>query len=288
LSIIQTIAGTLSSDERDSKFMHESAFDKFIVFTRTYLAPYAGSSLDVLDVGSRAIGAGSASHRPTIIANGWNYLGIDLEPGENVDLVVADGNDWTEILDNSYDVVLCSQVLEHTRYPWRLAQEIARVLRPRGVALLIAPSSGHVHRYPEDCFRYFPDGFPALASTAGLLVIESHVQQRLVYRSNIWLDAVAVLQKPMRSPLDEARERARLELGRLMLKPDLNSGHLAMVEFAPKASKASPLADLAASSPGHVFADHDAALARKFDPLRRFAEGRRHLSRAIKALTRPI
>jgi SAM-dependent methyltransferase len=211
-----------------------------------------------------------------------------LEPGENVDLVMADGYDWKEIFDNSYDVVLCSQVLEHTRYPWRLVQEIARVLRPRGVALLIAPSTGHVHRYPEDCFRYFPDGFAALASTAGLLVIESHVQQRPVYRSNIWLDAVAVLQKPVRSPLEAGRERARLELGRLILKSDLSPEHLAMVDFAPKVSKSSPFAELAVSSPGHVFADHDAALARKFDPLRRLAEGKRHLSRAIKVLTRPI
>lgn len=268
--------------------MHQSAFDKFLVFTRTYLAPYAGSALDVLDVGSRAIGAGSATHRPVIIANGWNYLGIDMEPGENVDLVLADGYDWKEIVDNSFDVVLCSQVMEHARYPWRLAQEMARVLRPRGVALLIAPSSGHVHRYPEDCFRYFPDGLPALASTAGLLVIESYVQQRPVYRSNIWLDAVAVLQKPVRTPPAEARECARLELGRLMLKPDLNSDQLAMVDFAPKAVKPSVLGDLAASRPGHVFADHDAELARKFDPLRRLVEGRQHLSRAIKALTRPI
>jgi len=118
-----------------------------------------------------------------IVANGWNYLGIDMEPGENVDLVLADGYDWKEIADNSFDVVLCSQVMEHARYPWRLAQEIARVLRPRGLALLVAPSAGHVHRYPEDCFRYFPDGLPALAATAGLSVIESYVQQRSVYRS---------------------------------------------------------------------------------------------------------
>ena len=106
-----------------------------------------------------------------------------MEPGENVDLVLADGYDWKEIADNSFDVVLCSQVMEHARYPWRLAQEIARVLRPRGLALLVAPSAGHVHRYPEDCFRYFPDGLPALAATAGLSVIESYVQQRSVYRS---------------------------------------------------------------------------------------------------------
>jgi len=241
-----------------------------------------------LDVGSRAIGTKSASHRSTILANGWSYFGIDLEAGENVDLVIADGYDWQEISDDRYDVVLCSQVLEHARYPWRLTQEIARVLRPRGLTLLIAPSAGHVHRYPEDCFRYFPDGLPALVFAAGLQVIESHVQQRLIYRSNIWLDAVTVAQKPLRAPQEAGQERARLELGRLSLKSDLSPDHLKGVDFAPKASAPSPFADLAVSNPGRTFADHDATLARKFDPLRRLGEARRELSRAIKALTRRI
>jgi len=114
------------------------------------------------------------------------------------------------------------------------------------------------------------------------------VQQRSVYRSNIWLDAVAVLQKPVRTPTEEARECARLELGRLMIKPDLNPDQLARVDFAPRAVHPGPLVDLVALSPGHVFADHDAELARRFDPVRRLAESRRYLSRAIKALTRPI
>jgi SAM-dependent methyltransferase len=264
--------------------MHESAFDKFQVFVREYLGPCKGQPLDILDVGCRAIGKGSATHRSTILGNGWNYHGIDLEAGDNVDLVIADGNDWREINDDSYDVILCSQVLEHARYPWRVTQEIARVLRPRGLTLLIAPSAGHVHRYPEDCFRYFPDGLSALAAAAGLQVVEAHVQALLSYRSNIWLDAVAVAQKPLRAPQEAGRERARLELLRLALKADLSPDGLTGVDFAPRTSPQSPFADLAPSSPGHAFSDHDATLARKFDPLRRVGEARRHLSRAVRAL----
>ena len=208
--------------------------------------------------------------------------------GENVDRVIADGYDWQEIGDDRYDVVLCSQVLEHTRYPWRVTQEIARVLRPRGLTLLIAPSAGHVHRYPEGCFRYYPDGLPALVAAAGLQVVEFYVQHRRVYRDNTWLDAVAVAQKPLRAPLDAGRERARLELGRLALKSGLGPDHLASVDFAPTTSAPSPFADVAASGPGSAFADHDAMLARKLDPLRRLREARRHLSRAIKTLTRRV
>jgi len=164
----------------------------------------------------------------------------------------------------------------------------ARVMRPRALTLLIAPSTGHVHRYPEDCFHYYPDGFPALVSAAGLQVVESHVQHRLVYRSNIWLDAAAVAQKSLRSPLEADRERARLELSRLALKSDVIPDDLTSVDFAPKLSAPSPFADFAAFSPGHSFADRDATLARKFDPLRHLGEAIRHLSRAIKILTRRI
>jgi SAM-dependent methyltransferase len=110
--------------------MHESAMDKFRVFVDAYLRPQAGASLEVLDVGSRAVGNGSPTHRAAIVAHGWRYVGLDIEAGENVDLQVSDGYDWKMVEDDSFDVVLCSQVLEHTRYPWRLTQEMARVLRP--------------------------------------------------------------------------------------------------------------------------------------------------------------
>jgi len=262
--------------------------DKFNVFVDAYLRPQSGSSLDVLDVGSRAIGDGSPTHRAAIVAHGWHYVGLDIEPGENVDLQVSDGYDWKIIEDDSYDVVLCSQVLEHTRYPWRLTQEIARVLRPLGLAFLASPSAGHVHRYPEDCFRYYPDGLSALAAAAGLQVVEAHVQHRIVYRSNMWLDALLVAQKPMRSPDEAGRERARLQLNRLATRARLRPEDLADVDFSPRISRPSQFADFSALAPKSAFIDRDAALARKIDPVRRLIEAQRYLSRAIKVLTRPL
>jgi SAM-dependent methyltransferase len=268
--------------------MHESAVDKFEVFVDAYLRPQAGTFLEVLDVGSRAIGDESATHRATIIAHGWRYVGLDIEAGENVDLLVSDGYDWTTVDDDSFDVVLCSQVLEHARYPWRLTQEIARVLRPLGLALLIAPSTGPVHRYPEDSFRYYPDGLSALAAAAGLRVVEAHVQHRLVYRSNLWLDAVLIAQKPVRTPDEAGRERARLQLSRLAGRSDLTPAHLAGVDFSPRVAQPSQFPDFSVSPPKNALANRDATLAKKFDPVRRLAEARRHLSLAINTLTRPI
>lgn len=34
---------------------------------------------------------------------------------------------------------------------------MARILEPGGTMLVVAPSAGIVHRYPFDCWRYYPD-----------------------------------------------------------------------------------------------------------------------------------
>ena len=84
--------------------MHDSAMDKFGVFVLEYLRPHVGTNLDVLDVGSRAIGDGSSTHRSAIVGNGWRYLGLDVAKGENVDLQVSDGYDWKEVQDDSLSI----------------------------------------------------------------------------------------------------------------------------------------------------------------------------------------
>ncbi len=271
--------------------MHESALDKFGVFISTYLERYHGIPLSILDIGSCDIGGDgerASNHRAPIIAHGWKYLGLDIENGPNVDLVVKNSYHYAEIDDCSHDVVLCSQVLEHARYPWLLVSEIARVLKPNGLAFLIAPSSGHVHRYPEDCYRYYPDGLSALGEAAGLVVIDSHVHNRPVYRNNIWLDATAVLQKPVLPPELEGRMQARRHLARLSAEAELTPKDLEAVNFVAPASTLAPFERLEPSLLRGAFAQRDEELAKRFDPLRRLEDVRRHFSKALKALTRPL
>jgi SAM-dependent methyltransferase len=190
--------------------MHESAFEKAQVFRRTYLAPYESEPLTVLDVGSAVVAAGHRSNREALANPAWRYVGLDIEPGSNVDVVVADPYDWREVETGSIDVVACSQVFEHTEFFWITILEIARALRPNGLAFIVAPGAGPLHRYPVDCWRFYDDGLPALARWADLAVIESRVQWRPVYRrGNQWRDAAIVLQRPVRAPADEAKALAR-------------------------------------------------------------------------------
>lgn len=75
------------------------------------------------------------------------------------------------IASDSYDVVLSGQVLEHIPKPWKWMTEVARVTRPGGIVLTIAPISWPFHEAPVDCWRAYPDGLRGLYDDAGLEVL---------------------------------------------------------------------------------------------------------------------
>lgn len=182
--------------------MHESAFEKAKAFRRAYLAAHEQQSLLVLDVGSAVVAHGHLSNRMAMDNPHWRYVGLDIEAGPNVDVAVAEPYDWREIADASVDVVVCSQVFEHTAFFWLTILEIGRVLKTNGVAFIVAPGSGPLHRYPVDCWRFYDDGLPTTALWAGLDVVESRVQWAPVFpKGDQWRDAAIVLQRPVR-PLD--------------------------------------------------------------------------------------
>jgi SAM-dependent methyltransferase len=58
------------------------------------------------------------------------------------------------IESNSFDAVLCTQVLEHLEWPRESVKEMYRVLKPSGRLFLTAPMSHMEHQVPYDFFRY--------------------------------------------------------------------------------------------------------------------------------------
>lgn len=118
----------------------------------------------VLDVGSMAVDAHD-SYRP--LFEHCDYTGLDLAHGPNVDLVVKDKYAWPCLSDH-FDAVVSGQCLEHVEFPWETMREIARVLKPGGLAHIIVPHRWPIHNYPVDCWRFNPDGMDALGKWAGL------------------------------------------------------------------------------------------------------------------------
>lgn len=170
--------------------MHEASHRKMCEFVRTYLACASNSTLEIIDLGAHSVDS-SSTYRSLFDMPGWHYRGLDVVGGANVDIVVEDPYSWKELADSSVDVLVSGQTLEHIEYPWLTLTEIARVLRPGGVACLIAPASGPEHRFPVDCWRIYPDGMNALARYAGLKAVEVFTD----WNQKRWKDSFAVMQK---------------------------------------------------------------------------------------------
>ncbi|WP_431272694.1 hypothetical protein [Dankookia sp. P2] len=95
------------------------------------------------------------------------------------------------------DVAVTSSCFEHDIAFWESFLELVRILRPGGLLYLNAPSNYAVHRYPLDCWRFYPDAGLALcrwAATRGVAVdlAESFIGQQ---GAEGWCDFVAVFRK---------------------------------------------------------------------------------------------
>ncbi|MBM4048370.1 MAG: class I SAM-dependent methyltransferase [Planctomycetes bacterium] len=71
----------------------------------------------------------------------------------------------------SFDGVLCTEVLEHVARPEAVVRELSRVLKSGGVAYISAPMCWGLHYEPYDYFRFTNHGLCLLAKQAGLQVL---------------------------------------------------------------------------------------------------------------------
>ncbi|MEK6577866.1 MAG: class I SAM-dependent methyltransferase, partial [Bdellovibrionota bacterium] len=72
--------------------------------------------------------------------------------------------------DNTFDSVICTQVLEHVVHPERAMSELNRVLRPGGVLLLTIPQASELHEEPNDFSRFTKYWIEQMAQEFGLKV----------------------------------------------------------------------------------------------------------------------
>jgi len=154
--------------------------------TETYLDSFPEQT--IIDIGSCDV---NGSYRPLFNRQGWKYIGVDLGQGNNVD-VVLDSPYHLPFQSNFADCVITGQTFEHIEFFWLTWNEMARVLKPGGFIFLIAPSCGMEHRYPVDCWRFYPDGFRALAKYSDVEMISVHSD---LGSGTDWGDTVGVFRK---------------------------------------------------------------------------------------------
>jgi ubiquinone/menaquinone biosynthesis C-methylase UbiE len=84
------------------------------------------------------------------------------------------------IKDNSFDAILCTEVLEHVPDPLATWREFYRVLRPNGKVLLSTPMYWPSHEQPYDFYRYPEHGLRYCGEQSGFFVRE------LIPRGGVW------------------------------------------------------------------------------------------------------
>jgi 2-polyprenyl-3-methyl-5-hydroxy-6-metoxy-1,4-benzoquinol methylase len=112
-------------------------------------------SFRVLDVG-----CGERPYETLFARNGSRYVGCDVEGSPHADLHGT--ADALPVDDGSFDLALCTQVLEHVPDPAAVVRELHRVLRPGGRALASTHGVAVFHPNPDDYWRWTHRGLERL------------------------------------------------------------------------------------------------------------------------------
>lgn len=120
-------------------------------------------------------GAGEGTHRRYF--HQQRYCGLDLGVGDAAwdysRLDVLGDLENMPFRPGAFEAAISVVTLEHVREPGRVLEEIARVLKPGGRLLLVAPQQWEEHQQPHDYFRFTRYGLQYLLERAGFQEIEA-------------------------------------------------------------------------------------------------------------------
>lgn len=142
--------------------MHKSAYE---LMTKTLLAPVRLQGQTMLDVGSFDV---NGSYRDYMEKSGVAYIGVDIAPGKNVDIVSQDPYRYP-FPDGTFDIVISGSAMEHVEKIWLWVPELVRLLRPGGFLAITTHWQFKIHQHPVDCWRILPDGMKLLFDETGEL-----------------------------------------------------------------------------------------------------------------------
>ena len=170
--------------------MHPTAMQNGQLFFDTYLGE--DSTCVVVEIGAQNVNGSLREVAPSSV----RYIGVDFVVGKGVDVVLTDPYSLP-FESESVDVIVSSSCLEHSEMFWLSFTECLRILKPDGLMFINVPSNGAFHRYPVDCWRFYPDAGSALVTWAkrqGMnpALLESFITPQ---HEDVWSDFLAVFVK---------------------------------------------------------------------------------------------
>lgn len=179
--------------------MHESSYITMSIIVEKYFQCELKG--EVLDVGG---GDYNGSYKGLFGDTQLEYFYAEMDnaaPAANPNKLRVDQEGVIENNGKYFDYVISGQMLEHSEDPVFTFRELIRVLKPNGLLALIAPSSGPDHKYPLDCYRFYPDSFRVFSKKCNAKLID-------LFLDNLgpWNDLSGVFQKPQtdKKPVEAA------------------------------------------------------------------------------------
>jgi len=171
--------------------MHPTAMSNCQSFFDTYAPSFVNrQNVKVVEIGSQDV---NGTLRDACPSN-FEYVGVDFQEAKGVDIVLTDPYSLP-FEDESVDIILSSSCFEHSDMFWLVFLEILRVLKPNGLFYLNVPSAGSFHRYPVDCWRFYPDSGIALVTWAKKNGINAAMLESYTQTGGKWQDYIAIFLK---------------------------------------------------------------------------------------------
>lgn len=129
----------------------------------------------VLDIAPQDWAGASAIYQQATINT------LDIDPTSDADFIADITQCNRELIaDESFDVVIMTEVLEHTLNPFHAINEIHRILKKGGVLVMTTPFNFRIHGPLPDCWRFSIHGLQVLLNQFSSMDIQEQGSERFL------------------------------------------------------------------------------------------------------------
>ena len=121
---------------------------------RVFLEKYMKPSDAICDIGNQG------KDIPEL--NGYKLITLDITDLTKPDVVADITRFNSHIPDESYDALMCTEVLEHVVDPFAAIRELRRIVKTGGYVLFTTPLNARIHGPVPDCWRFTEFGLKVL------------------------------------------------------------------------------------------------------------------------------
>ena len=149
-------------------------------FGSAFLTKSICSGKKILEVGSLDI---NGSLRTNITPfKPQEYIGVDITPGKGVDSICSAEKLISTFGKNFFDIVIATELLEHTYFWKKVISNIKGVCKPKGYILVTTRSRGFpYHPYPKDYWRFEISDFETIFSDFKIIELRKDPQAKGIF-----------------------------------------------------------------------------------------------------------